>query len=218
MERRRSPAAAAGRGRAAATATGASTPRRRRAAYFDFTADGYPPLPRDALRCTLARCARAASVVKDNGSASLFDLGDGVLCVEFHTKMNAIDDDIVAMMARRSKRRSRTGARWSSATRRADFSVGANLFALDGRACGSGTCIEKAVTRACRTSTGASNTAPTPVVVAPAGRTLGGGAEIVMHGQTVRAAAETYLGLVEVGAGRHPAGGGCKEMLARWQR
>ena len=56
-----------------------------------------------------------------------------------------------------------------------------------------------------------------PVVVAPAGRVLGGGAEIVMHGQKVRAAVETYIGLVEVGAGLIPAGGGCKELLARWQ-
>jgi 3-hydroxyacyl-CoA dehydrogenase len=76
--------------------------------------------------------------------------------------------------------------------------------------------LEKAVT-GLQQANQALKYSPVPVVVAPAGRALGGGAEIIMHGQHVRAAAETYIGLVEVGIGLVPAGGGCKEMLARWQ-
>src|SRR5262249_52533180 len=155
-------------------------------------------------------------VVKENASASLIDLGDGILGVEFHAKMNAIDEDLVAMLraaVEEAQKNWRAGVVGNEAS---EFSVCANLvqvlmcakmrmWPLIDKALAT---FQQAMLRLKYSSV--------PIVVAPAGRTLGGGAEIVMHGHLARAAAETYLGLVEVGAGVIPAGGGCKELLARW--
>ncbi len=185
--------------------------------YFDFTTSSYKPVAATGALPSLAAIKKAGKVVKANDSASLIDLGDGVLCVEFHTKMNAIDDSLSAML--------REAVEVAKVNWRAivigndapDFSVGANLLAvLWGAKTGMWAEIEKGVNNLQQANL-AIKYSPVPVVVAPAGRVLGGGCEIVMHGQHVRAAAETYLGLVEVGAGVIPAGGGCKEMLARWQ-
>ena len=153
---------------------------------------------------TMAASRRAASVVKENRSASLMDLGDGVLGVEFHTKMNAIDDDIAGDAARRPSRRRKTNWRAIVIGNDApDFCVGANSCAgPHGREDAAVGADREGVTRLPAGESGAQVQPDVPVVVAPAGRTLGGGAEIVMHGQKVRAAAETYIGLVEVGAGR----------------
>jgi len=186
--------------------------------YFDFNSSSYKPMPKTAALPPLAAYKKAGKVVKQNDSASLIDLGDGVLCVEFHTKMNAIDDALADMM-QSVVEEARSGG-WRAiviGNDAPDFSVGANLLAvLWGAKTGMFAEIEKAV-NGLQQANLAIKYSPVPVVVAPAGRVLGGGCEIVMHGQHVRAAAETYLGLVEVGVGLIPAGGGCKEMLARWQ-
>ena len=140
-----------------------------------------------------------------------------MLGVEFHTKMNALDDDIAAMLTAAVEE---AEANWRAivVTNDApDFSVGANLAqVLMAARMRQFPLIERAINNL-QHATMALKYSPTPTVVAPAGRVLGGGCEIVMHGQHVRAAAETYIGLVEVGVGVIPAGGGCKEMLLRWQ-
>jgi enoyl-CoA hydratase/carnithine racemase len=142
---------------------------------------------------------------------------DGVLCVEFHAKMNAIDADITAMLAAAVEEGRQNWRAIVIGNEAPDFCVGANLFlVLMGAKSGAWDEIERGV-RALQDVNMALKYSDTPVVVAPTGRTLGGGAEIVMHGQAVRAAVETYIGLVEVAAGVVPAGGGCKELLARWQ-
>ncbi len=192
----------------------AETPGR---SYFDFTSGGYKPLPATSASAPLLTLKKAGKTVKENEAASLIDFGDSVLLVEFHTKMNAIDDSLTAMLADAlavAKQNWRAVIVGNDAP---DFSVGANLVAvLFGAKAGMWDEIGKAVSGLQQANL-ALKYSPVPVVVAPAGRTLGGGCEIVLHGQHVRAAAETYLGLVEVGAGVIPAGGGCKEMLARWQ-
>jgi 3-hydroxyacyl-CoA dehydrogenase len=154
--------------------------------------------------------------VRVNQSASLIDLGDGVLGVEFHAKMNAIDEDIVAMLDAAVEEGQKNWRAIVVGNEAPDFCVGANLAqVLMGAKMRMWPLIDKAV-HANQQANLRLKYSPVPVVVAPVGRTLGGGAEIVMHGAKVRAAVETYIGLVEVGAGVIPAGGGCKELLARW--
>ncbi len=185
--------------------------------YYDFTARAYQPLPASATPLTMAALKTSNGVVKENRGASLVDLGDGVLGVEFHTKMNSVDDDVAAMMLAAVEEAQQNWRAIVIANDAPNFSVGANVAqVIMGAKMRQWALMEKAVA----TFQQANMTikySPVPVVVAPVGQVLGGGCEIVMHGQKVRAAAETYLGLVEVGLGLLPAGGGCKELLARWQ-
>jgi 3-hydroxyacyl-CoA dehydrogenase len=154
-------------------------------------------------------------VVRRNSAASLIDLGDDVLAVEFHSKMNAIGGDTIQML--------QAGVKEASVNFRAlvigndapNFSAGANLMLLLLEAQEGNWEEIDLIVRAFQGATHALKYAPVPVVVAPAGLALGGGCEIALHGDRVQAAAETYIGLVEVGVGLIPAGGGTKEMLAR---
>ena len=190
----------------------AETPER---SYFDF-GGSYTPVPQQGPSLSLTLLKKGNKVVKENRSASLIDLGDGVLGVEFHAKMNAIDDEMVAMLNAAVEEGKQNWRAIVVGNEAPDFCVGANLAqVLMGAKMRMWPLIEKA-TNAFQQANLALKYSAVPVVVAPAGRTLGGGAEIVMHGAKVRAAAETYIGLVEVGAGLIPAGGGCKELLARW--
>jgi 3-hydroxyacyl-CoA dehydrogenase len=170
-----------------------------------------PPAPPTLL--TAAK--NAHRVVKKNAGASLVDLGDGVLCLEFHSKMNAIGADTIQMLNAGVKEASANFAALVVGNDAPNFSAGANLMLLLLEAQeGNWDEIELAV-RAFQNATQALRFAEVPVIVAPAGMTLGGGCEIVLHGDRVQAAAETYMGQVEVGVGLIPAGGGTKEMYAR---
>ena len=153
--------------------------------------------------------------ISKNAGASLYDIGDGVALVEFHTKMNALDDDIFAIASEALDRVEKDFDGLVIGNEGEHFSAGANLFmvvvsaqqgmwdALDGA-------IRKLQGLNMRMRYSAK-----PVVVAPAGLALGGGCEITMHASRVVAAAETYIGLVELGAGVIPAGGGTKEFMRR---
>ncbi|MGH2517322.1 MAG: enoyl-CoA hydratase/isomerase family protein, partial [Ktedonobacterales bacterium] len=186
--------------------------------YWDFNAKSYRTLPETGPRINLTLLKTGGKVVKENRSASLVDLGDGVLCVEFHAKMNAIDDEMTAMVKAAVEEGQKNWRAIVIGNEAPDFCVGANLAqVLMGAKMRMWPLIEKGVVALQQANLGLKYS-PVPVVVAPAGRTLGGGAEFVLHGQHVRAAAETYIGLVEVGAGVIPAGGGCKELLARWAK
>jgi 3-hydroxyacyl-CoA dehydrogenase len=180
--------------------------------YYDPLNQRYEPLePRPGV-CVLRHC----SEVKRNPGASLIDLGDGVLCLEFHSKMNTLGEDTFAMMY--SAVELLTGD-WQAlviANQGADFSAGANLMlvltaALDGE----WDELSRAIDRFQQANM-ALKCATKPVVAAPFARTLGGGCEIVLHATRVQASAELYMGLVEVGVGVIPAGGGCKELVLRW--
>ena len=154
------------------------------------------------------------NVVKKNAGASLVDLGDGVLCVEFHSKMNAIGGDTIQMLQAGVREASKNFAALVVGNDGPNFSAGANIMLVLLEAQEENWDEIDLMIRAFQQTTMALRYADVPVVVAPAGLTLGGGCEIAMHGNRVQAAVETYLGLVEVGVGLIPAGGGTKEMVA----
>ena len=164
----------------------------------------------------ILRTARERSrVVRRNAGASLVDLGDGVLCVEFHTKMNIVGGDTIEMLHAGVREASRSFAALVIGNDAPNFSAGANLMLLLLEAQEENWEEIDAMVRAFQQATLALRYADVPVVVVPAGLTLGGGCEITLHADRVQAAAETYMGLVEVGVGLIPAGGGTKEMVAR---
>ena len=177
---------------------------------------GFTPVAENPRVILLDAVRAAGGEVERNGSASILDLGDGVFCLEFHAKLNAIDPDIVAMTGKAVDRAERDGVALVIGNDAPDaFCAGANLFALM-VALGQENmkAIEEMVV-GFQSACARTKYARVPVVGAPFGLTLGGGAEIVMGCQTVRAGAELYLGCVEVGVGLIPAGGGCMEMAAR---
>lgn len=155
------------------------------------------------------------NVVSQNSGASIRDMGDGVACLEFHTKMNALDDDIMNMAIEAFERLETDFDGLVIGNEAENFSAGANLFMMVvGAQQGMWEMLEAAVKKL-QDLNMRMRYSPKPIVVAPAGLTLGGGCEITMHASRVVAAAETYIGLVELGAGVIPAGGGTKEMLRR---
>jgi 3-hydroxyacyl-CoA dehydrogenase len=156
-----------------------------------------------------------ARLVRRNAGASLWDMGDGVLQVEFHSKMNAIGGDTIQMLNAAVKEVSQNFAALVVANEAPNVSAGANLMLLLLEAQEGNWDEVDMMVRAFQGATMALKHADVPVVVAPAGLALGGGCEIALHAARVQAAAESYIGLVEVGVGLIPAGGGTKEMLAR---
>ena len=184
--------------------------------YFDFHTSTYRPVPTPDGAISLAAAKASGKVLRDNGSASLIDLGDGIACIEFHTKMNTIDEGIIDMLRYAVEEGQKQFRALVINNDAADFSAGANvLLMLMGARQGEWKMLEAAL-NGLQQAHQMLKYSPIPVVAAPTGRALGGGAEIVMHANHVRAHAEFYIGLVEVGVGLVPAGGGCKELLLRY--
>jgi 3-hydroxyacyl-CoA dehydrogenase len=183
--------------------------------YFDYASRQHKQVePRPGV-LILKNLKQQRGVIKKNASASLIDLGDGVACLEFHSKMNAIGEDIIEMMNYAIKEVSENFQALVIGNQADNFSVGANLMMLL-LAAQEGEWDEIAASvQRFQNANMRLRYSPKPVVVAPQGMALGGGCEIVMHGDRARAAAEAYLGLVEVGVGLIPAGGGVKEMVMR---
>src|SRR5579864_6140145 len=183
--------------------------------YFDFHTNAYQPIePRPGI-IVLSDLKRSQGVVKKNSGASLVDLGDGVLCVEFHSKMNALGEDNFAMMYAGLEETNQNFDAMVIANEGENFSVGANLMmVLLAAQEGEWDELNRAIERFQEVNM-AVKYAAKPVVSAPFSRTLGGGCEIVLHSTRAMASAETYIGLVEVGVGLIPGGGGCKELLVR---
>ena len=172
-----------------------------------------PPASSDV---EILRTAKAAGqIIRSNAACSLVDLGDDVLAVEFHSKMNTIGGDTIEMLE--------TAVREASGRFRAivvgnealNFSAGANLMLLLLESQEGNWDEVDLMVRGFQRATMALKYADVPVIVAPGGLALGGGCEMCLHGDRVVAAAETYMGLVEAGVGLIPAGGGTKEMLVR---
>ncbi len=157
------------------------------------------------------------SLIKQNTGASLIHLGDGILNLEFHSKMNTIGEDVLTMMDEALKTLNQYNG-LVIGNQGENFCIGANLMLIlmlaeeqewDD--------LEEAVDRFQKINQKIKYAAK-PIVSAPFGRTLGGGCEIVLHTSKSAAAAETYIGLVEIGAGLVPAGGGLKEMISRFSQ
>jgi 3-hydroxyacyl-CoA dehydrogenase len=181
------------------------------------TSGSYADVKRPAGVLKLADIKRASKPVIRNPSARVWDIGDGVLCFEFASKMNALDPLIMAAYKDTLKMFKANSALKALVihTDAPNFSVGANLglilFAANIAVWGE---IESQIEEGQKTYL-ALKQAPFPVVSAPAGLALGGGCEILLHSDAIQAHAETYTGLVEVGVGVIPGWGGCKEMLLR---
>jgi 3-hydroxyacyl-CoA dehydrogenase len=182
---------------------------------YDPARSDYVTLRRSSALVSLRGLKGSGRELQRNAGASLLDLGEGVACVDLHTKMNALDDDIFNMIETGLDRTEQEFEGLVISSEAENFSAGANLFMVVMAAQGGmWEQLAVAVKRMQDLNT-RMRSFPKPVVVAPAGLALGGGSEIIMHAGRVVASAELYAGLVEIGAGVIPAGGGTKEMLRR---
>ncbi len=183
--------------------------------YYDFETKGFKKRPIDKNIIWIADLKADGKEVDRNDSASLVDMGDGVLLLEYHSKMNAIDGEMVEMANKGLERLNSDFDAMVVGNNGKDFCVGANIAAIGiAAAQGMWDIIDQTIW-ALQDVTFRLRHAPKPVVTAPHQRVLGGGVEMTMAGWTAVADHETYMGLVEVGVGLIPAGGGCKEVLRR---
>jgi 3-hydroxyacyl-CoA dehydrogenase len=185
--------------------------------HFDLGSSEYQPVqvPPGVWRVEVAKKSRGE--VKKNSGASLVDLGDGVGCIEFHSKMNSLGADIIQLVTQ-SLKSGGPGDNFDAFVITNDaqnFSVGANLMLLLMAVQEEEWDDVDLVIRQFQNMTHAIKFSQKPVVVAPFGLTLGGGTEMSLHAAARQPHAELYTGLVEVGVGLLPGGGGCKEMLLR---
>jgi len=186
-------------------------------AYFDLKTGEYKPVEVSEGVWSVQAAKKSNSVVKKNAGASLIDLGDGVGCIEFHTKMNALGGDIVQMVTQ-SLKSGGIGDQFEAFVITGDsanFSVGANLMMLMLAVQEEEWDEVDLAIKQFQGMTQAIKFCTRPVVTAPFGMCLGGGTEISLHSAARQPHAELYMGLVEVGVGLLPGGGGCKEMLLR---
>ncbi|HTW61716.1 MAG TPA: 3-hydroxyacyl-CoA dehydrogenase NAD-binding domain-containing protein [Terracidiphilus sp.] len=186
--------------------------------YFDPRTGKYLPVEPPSAVVSLARAKRSHGVVSENPGASLIDAGDGVACIEFHTKMNALGGDIVNFVRQNLAPDSQPVRNFRAfviTNDAANFSAGANLVQLLLAAQDEEWDEIDSYIAAFQQMTQAIKFCPAPVVVAPFGLTLGGGCEVSLHGVARQPHLELYMGLVETGVGLVPAGGGCKEMTLR---
>ncbi len=190
-----------------------SVPSGRR--FFDVATGQYEPVTAVEGVTSVEILKKAHGVVKKNAGASLIDLGDGIACIEFHTKMNAIGGDIVSLLTQTLRPGSDALSQFDAFVISNDadnFSVGANVMQLllgiqeqDWDEIDAGIKAFQKMTQTIKFC-------PKPVVVAPFGLCLGGGCEISLHAAARQPHAELYMGLVETGVGLVPGGGGCKEV------
>jgi 3-hydroxyacyl-CoA dehydrogenase len=186
--------------------------------YFDLGSLSYQPVKVPEGVWSVSVVEKSNGVVKKNAGASLIDLGDGVCGISFHSKMNAIGGDIVQLITETLRPGSKVGSNFDAfviTNDAANFSVGANIMLLL-------MSIQEQewdeidfMIRGFQGMTQAIKFSPKPVVVAPFGMALGGGCEVALHAPVRQPHAELYMGLVEVGVGLLPGGGGCKEMTLR---
>jgi 3-hydroxyacyl-CoA dehydrogenase len=183
---------------------------------YDPKARRHLPLPQDPRLISIEALRARGMELRRNDSASLIDLGDGVLLLEFHSKANALDDDIFNLAAEALAELD--DARWKAlviGNQGKHFCAGANIFAIAVAAQQGDFDVIDGAIRKMQGLLQSIRYAPKPVVAAPFGMTLGGGCEVVMASSRAVAAAETYIGLVEVGVGLIPAGTGSKEVVRR---
>ena len=184
---------------------------------FFFTPAGpaYDEVPENPEVIVLRSLKEREKTVLENRGASLIDLGDGVACLEFHTKMNTLDADILNMANQSLERVVKDFEGLVIGNQGENFSAGANIMMMLGAAKeGRWEVVDKAV-RSFQALTTRLRYCEKPVVVAPHNLTLGGGCEVAIHGALVHASAELYMGFAETGVGLIPAAGGCKEMALR---
>ncbi|HEX5890820.1 MAG TPA: enoyl-CoA hydratase/isomerase family protein, partial [Pyrinomonadaceae bacterium] len=183
--------------------------------YFDFNQGKYVPLADPPGVLILKSIKDRTGVIKKNAGASLIDIGDGVACLEFHSKMNAIGGDTLQMLKFALGEVDKNFVGLVVGNQGPNFCVGANIMLMLMEAQEENWEELDMMARVFQQSTMSLRYSPKPIVVAPFQMVFGGGCEMVLHADRVRASAETYIGLVEVGVGIIPAGGGTKELLLR---
>ncbi len=186
--------------------------------YWCIKGEEYRPVELAPREIPFSRVKATGGLVKRNPGADLLDLGEGVLCLEFHTKMNSLDDDILKMADQAiALMEGPDDWRGLVVTNEGDaFSAGANVMAVAMLAMAQNWDAIEQLVVGLQGLTLKMKYSAKPVVAAPFGLTLGGGAEVMMAAQRVQAHSELYCGLVELGVGLVPAGGGCKELLFRY--
>ncbi|MCD6150597.1 MAG: 3-hydroxyacyl-CoA dehydrogenase [Deltaproteobacteria bacterium] len=183
--------------------------------FYDFAAKDYVKLEENPKIILLPSLKERNRVVASNAGASLIDIGDGVACLEFHTKMNAIDGDVGNMIYESCDIVEKDFLGLVVANHGTNFSVGANLFQVFVTIQQGDWDILDKMIHDFQYANMRLKYSTRPVVTAPAGMAVGGGCEISMHGDRCQPHGETYMGLVEVGVGVIPAGGGVKELMVR---
>ena len=192
------------------------TERKEKPYFFDLGLGRFKSIEDWPGTLSLSSIRRAKGVLESNESASLLDLGDGVACVEFHSKANSLDAKVSSLL---EKAIGKVESRYEGlviGNEGENFCVGANLMMLlELSRGGNWEQIDrevKQIQRHFRLLAGSTK----PTVAAVFHQTLAGGCELAMHCDRVQAAAESYMGLVEVGAGLIPAAGGCTQLLRRY--
>jgi 3-hydroxyacyl-CoA dehydrogenase len=183
--------------------------------FYDFEKKDYVRLVANPRIIRLPDLKEQNKVVRKNASATLVDIGDGVACLEFHTKMNAVDDGMIEMIHESCSIVEKDFIGMVVGNHGTNYSAGANIFkVLIGIQRGDWDILETSIA-GFQNANMRMKYLSKPVVSAPAGLALGGGCEIAMHAAKCQPCGETYIGLVEVGVGVIPAGGGCKELMVR---
>lgn len=183
--------------------------------YFDFNAGEYKPIEVPETTIILGDLKNEGKTIKENYGASLIDIGDGVALLEFHTKMNAIDNDVIQMIFDSVDEVEENYEALVVGGHATNFSVGANLgMVMMGAEMGNWDMLADVV-KQFQDANMRMKYSSKPVVAAPFGMTLGGGTEVCLYTDRVQASAELYMGLVEVGVGLIPAGGGTTQSIVR---
>lgn len=183
--------------------------------YFELRGEQHKPVPKEEGVLRLAAAKRQTGELKRNDGASLVDLGDGVLCVEFHSKANSLDPDVFAMIREGLDVVAGGYEALVIGNEGENFCVGANLYMILEMSRGSRWDEINESLKQIQQLFGAVRDCPKPVVAAVFAQSLAGGCELALHCDRMQAAAETYMGLVEVGVGLIPAAGGSTEMIRR---
>ncbi|HEY72737.1 MAG TPA: 3-hydroxyacyl-CoA dehydrogenase/enoyl-CoA hydratase family protein, partial [Thermoflexia bacterium] len=184
--------------------------------YYDPASKGYVAVADDPRAFAIKEVKEDEQrVIASNPSATLLDMGDGVLGLEFHSKMNALDTDIFKMMERAREELDKDWVGLVIGNQGKNFCVGANIFVVAVAAQQGEWDQLNAVVKQGQDALMGFRYSPKPVVSAPFGMALGGGAEVTMGASAVCAASELYIGQVEAGVGLVPAAGGCKELVRR---
>ncbi|MGD0623597.1 MAG: 3-hydroxyacyl-CoA dehydrogenase/enoyl-CoA hydratase family protein [Thermodesulfobacteriota bacterium] len=183
--------------------------------FFDLKTGRYKKVEMRPEVILLSSLKERKKVVKSNAGASLIDMGDGVACLEFHTYMNAIGQEIIEMIHESLKIVAKDFVGMVVGNHAQNFSVGANLLMLVGEIMKSNWAGIEAAVKALQDATMAMKYFEKPIVVAPHGMALGGGCEVCLASHRIRAALETYMGQVEIGVGLLPGAGGNKEVYLR---
>lgn len=184
--------------------------------FYDVAARGVRPVPRHEKNIDLGALKDQGKRVAGNAGASLVDLGDGVACLEVHTKMNTLDADVIAMLGDAGRIAEQDFEALVVGNGGEHFCAGANLMMIAQTAEGGQWQVLDGIIRALQDALQSLRQCRVPVVSAPFQYTLGGGAELAMASDGTQAYAETYMGLVEVGVGLLPAGCGCLRLVERY--